>query len=172
MGPFRSRGEVLHLFKGLAMKRLVLPVIVLGLVACVDFKADRRVLATDVDIGPTPLVLEPATPLRAIGPVNELCAELPAEYRFDQMPKAIEGGQVVRPDGKLVHLSVAMIGPSGQRDSFPSVGIKVRQGLAACFESKPARDLERRYVKVELRADDTLPVMRLVWKAGKRYSAM
>jgi hypothetical protein len=48
----------------------------------------------------------------------------------------------------------------------------VRQGLAACFETHPPRDPERQYVTVELRADDSLRVMRVVWKAGKRFSAM
>jgi len=46
-----------------------------------------------------------------------------------------------------------MIAPDGRREPFPAAGFLLgRDGQAICFETRPPRDLSRRYIAVELRA--------------------
>ena len=50
-------------------------------VACFDIRADRRVLVdTPFELTRTVRVVEPANPLRAVGPFNEVCLGVPADY--------------------------------------------------------------------------------------------
>ena len=144
-----------------------------GLVGCIDLRADRRTLVdTAFVLGPTARTLRPTRPLRAIGPFNELCLYVPRAYRRrGDTPDNVY--RVGRPDGKFVAPEVTMIAPDGQRQPFPAAGFLLgRDGQAICFETRPPRDLSRRYIAVELRADDTLQVLRVHWSAGDRYGSI
>jgi hypothetical protein len=142
----------------------------LALVGCIDLRADRRVL-TDVPftIGPVALNLHPREPLRAVGPFNELCLGLPLTYGLGMGPNEYK---ILRPDGKFITIEVTVIDADGRRESFPVSGYALGRGRDICFETRPPRDLHRRYAAVELRADDTLRIIQVRWSAGNRYGSL
>ena len=155
------------------MKHWFAGAIFLGAVGCFDLQADRRVLVDhEIQIGPSPTVIQPARPLRAPGPFNELCLELSSAYRLDGFAQGQNAWKVQRPDGRFVAPFVTLVGSDGRREQFPVVGFSFSDKQSICFETRPARDVGRKYVRAEIRADDTLRVRRVTWSAGERYASL
>ena len=120
-----------------------------------------------------PRVLTPDRPLRAPGPFNELCLEVPAEYRLGYPALSDADFWKVRaPGGTLVSPSVTLVAPDGRREPYPQAGFRHRDSQWVCFETRPPRDPGRRYVRVELAADHPLRVLRVRWAAGKRFASL
>lgn len=150
--------------------RQLLIIAALATGACVDLQKDRRVLVnTELELSQTPRVLRPAEPLRAIGPYNTLCLDLPAEDSVETRDMGPNSWKVRRRDGSYVTPSVTLIGPDGRRDNLPLAG---EWGHDICFETRPPRDLARRYTEVELRADGPLRILGVRWEAGNRYASL
>jgi hypothetical protein len=120
-------------------------------------------------IGPVARTLRPREPLRAIGPFNQLCLGLPLTYGPGMGPNEYK---ILRPDGKFITIEVTMIDPVGRREAFPVSGYALGRGRDIGFETRPPRDLRRRYAAVELRADDTLRIIQVRWSAGDRYGSL
>ena len=139
------------------------------LIGCVDLHADRRVIVDHpFTISEAPHIVHPERPLRAIGPFNELCLQLPAEYQLGSGDHGPNMWKVRRPDGTFVTPEVVVIYASGHREPVPFTHFLSTSEI--CFETRPERDLKRRYDRVELRADDSLQVLKLRWHAGHRYT--
>ena len=153
------------------MNNTVIGVLTLLLTGCVDFHADRRVLVDQpFMLSRTPYTIQPGVPLRAIGPFNQLCLQLPTEYHLGSGDFGPNMWMVRRPDGKFVSPKVVMIAPNEHREPFPFMAFLSSSEI--CFETRPERDLDRRYERIELRADDSLRVLRVRWDAGKRYASL
>jgi len=147
--------------------------LLIGLIGCFDLEADHRVLVDKaIQIGPHPVVVEPERPLGAPGPFNELCLELPPAYHLDGFAQGEHAWRVQRPDGRYVAPVVTLIGADQRREPFPVAGFMFSDKQAICFETRPQRDVRRKYVRAEIGADDTLLVMRVTWSAGKRFASL
>src|SRR5215510_5469787 len=88
---------------------------------CVDVREDQRVLvATPVELGPVPLEVRPDSPLRAIGPINEVCLQVPP----DSGQSAATGPNQwkVRGPNGFVAPSVVLVDSAGGRTNVPVIG--------------------------------------------------
>ena len=144
----------------------------LALVAGCDPQADHRTL-TEVPFAVTqsPHAISVKDALRAPGPFNQLCVGFPDTYQISP-GSSPSNAEVRRPDGKVVQLSATLIDPNGQSEVFPFTSIdQGHKSRAACFETRPARDTQRRYSRVELIASDSLTVFEVRWDAGKRFGS-
>ena len=145
----------------------------LAFVAGCDPQADRRVLTkVPFTVTQIPHAVNVKDVLRAPGPFNQVCAGFPDTYQISP-GSAPKNAEVRRPDGKVAQLSVTLISADGQAEVFPFTSIEQGQkSRAACFETRPARDTQRRYTRVELMASDSLMVFELRWNAGKRFGSL
>ena len=153
----------------------VLPGFLLVLVSlgCVDIHADKRVLVdSPIVLSPTPYVIRPKSPLRGIGPFNEICLDLPPEYRLGSEDWGANMWRVGRPDGSFVEPQVVLIDPEGNEEPVPLLGFSLGRSRQVCFDSRPSRDLKRRYLAIRLSADDTLTIHAVRWAAGHRYAGI
>jgi len=133
---------------------------------CTDVREDQRVLvATPVELGPVPLELRPDSPLRGIGPINEVCLLIPSDYALGA-PTGPDQLKVRGPNGFVV-LSVVLIDSAGGRTNVPVIGLRDRREI--CFVTREPRDLSRRYVGLAISADAPLRILRVRWRAGHRY---
>ena len=144
----------------------------IAVVAGCDPQADHRTL-TEVPfvVSPRPTALYVKDSLRAPGPFNQLCVGFPDTYQIFPGSSPNNAG-VRRPDGMVIQLSAALIGPQSPPEVFPFA--RVDQGhksRSACFEARPARDTRRRYSRVELTASDSVMVFDVRWDAGKRFGS-
>jgi hypothetical protein len=93
-------------------------------------------------------------------------------YRLDGFAQGQHAWKVQRPDGKYVAPLVTLVGPDARRDDFPVVGFTFGDQQSICFETRPQRDVKRKYVRAEISADDTLRVIRVTWSAGERFASL
>jgi hypothetical protein len=141
------------------------------LAGCIDWHADRRTLvSTPIELGATPTVIRPNTPLRAVGPFNAVCLQVPDEYGLGA-ESAADRWKVRTPSG-FVAPSVVLVDSVGQRTVFPVEGFSYGTEREICFETRPPRDLGRRYTTLELSADGPLRILRVRWEAGNRYASL
>ena len=146
------------------MWRLGIVAAALATSACFDpARQDRTVADVSMVLGPRPVILRPEGGLRAPGPYNEVCLTLPSGSGW-----AWREQRVRRQDGRLVLPAATLVEADGRREPFPFVGVILGRHVEACFETRPARDLRRRYETLELSADDTLTVTGVRWDAGER----
>jgi hypothetical protein len=116
-------------------------------------------------LGPIARVLTPERPLRAPGPFNELCLQVPGDYQLGDHSGASANWWGIRlPGGQVVSPSVTLVAPDGRREQYPRVGFLFGEGQWVCFETRPPRDTRRRYVRVELSADHPFRVLKIPWE--------
>jgi hypothetical protein len=127
----------------------------------------------------TPTRLAPRAPLRAIGRVHEVCFELGPGYGVDAHGTAQDHRwRIVRPDSTRVTPMVVLVAPDSQRvrlSLWAGLPPSAQSDGVACFEPPPPlppRDRGRRYVRLELSADDSLLVRRVRWWSGERWGIL
>jgi hypothetical protein len=159
----------LHLMmRSMRSTNLIVISLLAVVIGCFDpWGDDRELIDEPMIVGPVAHVLTPGPSLRAPGPFNEICLAVSGEFRLDD-----HTWKVRAPDGTLVTPSVTFVAPDGSRESFPQGAFLFGDGQWTCFETRPPRDLGRRYIRVELSADHPLRVLRVRWTAGKRFASL
>jgi hypothetical protein len=123
--------------------RLLMAMSVVAMAAsCFDPSGDHRELTDGpIVLGPVAYALTPERPLRAPGPSNELCLQVPGDYQLgDPTGSSAERWKIRAPNGRVVSPSVTLVAPDGRREQYPRVGLLFGDGQWVCFATGPPRD--------------------------------
>lgn len=129
----------------------------------------RRVLASDVTLGPRATEFTLAPPLEVPGPSQELCVTVTEP---DGVPTDISSGlestTVRTRDGRRVRLAARLTDTDG-RSEAPSIGTVIWGGPndQVCFHPSPAG---RPYPRVQIWADGPVRVSEITWFSGQHHA--
>ena len=130
----------------------------------------REVAEGPLVLGPDAFVVNPTPPLDAPGPEMNLCVTLPDTYGLSvTAPLRIQRG-----DNRLMRLRAVLTEEGGNRTVLDHEGGSFAHPYASpkefCFVAIRPVDHRRRFVRLEIFADDTLTVQAVRWWSGQRQA--